>query len=1651
MKRILGLDLGSNSIGWALVEQDFDKKEGEICGVGSRIIPMPQDQLANFENGVSVSQTAKRTEYRGTRRRYERFKIRRERLHRVLHILGFLPQHYAGAIDFEHHLGQFKNGEEPKINYEKNPAGKYAFLFADSFREMTEDFKDRTDELRKNFSDWTNHHLLKEGAKLPYDWTIYYLRKKALRKRISKEELAWILLHFNQKRGYYYIRGKGYEETDEEKQEKLCRLKVKDVRQTDDRSKNDTWYEVVLENDWIYKRKIKDDKWKEQNKKDLNSWKGAFKEFIATTTKVKRSLKLVDSEKDWIAIKKKVQQDIDASKKRVGEYIYDELLQNPTCKIRGKLIRTIDRVYYEKELKAILQEQRKYHLELDDKELYRRCLDELYPKNKAHRNNLKDKGLSYLLVEDIIFYQRPLKSKKSTISDCQYEFRIFYDKAGEEKKIYLKCIPKSQPLFQEFRLWQFMANLKIYKKIESGGKIDEDVTQNMFPTETDRVHLFDFLNSEKEITQGQILDHLIKSQKIDKGDKARYRWNYIAGEEGKNEEKSKKKNEKKYPANKTRYEFVSRLKKVSDMDQSQVQAFLSPEVENELWHIVYSVTDGQQFEKALKTFAKKQAKTHRVPDIEAFAHSFYENFKTISLEKQYGAYSQKALNRLLPLMRMGKYWDENDENVVSASVKSRFEDALARVRSVETEFLSRLKKVAGLADPQAFLTSEVRLELWNCCHPIGDEKKPERRALQAFARKYRIDADSFVVQFTDFSLDRIVDDAILSPWIKSFLNFKGDKPQGLNTYQACYLVYERHAEVAKVDKWNKPEDIDKYLAEFKQHSLRNPIVEQLVLETLRLVKDIWYAYGKGATDFFDEIHVELGREMKNDAKTRKRISARQAENKRTNERIRKVLQELYKEKVADVRKHSDSQQERLKIYEEGVYANSKDKYKGVELKDINEIRKKSNPKKSEIRKYRLWLEQKYISPYTGATIPLSRLFTADYEIDHIIPKSRYFDDSLSNKVICETTVNKEKDNMTAYEFIEKHGGKEVNLGYGRPVKLLSLEKFESHCKKYFKNNKEKKSKLLSRDVPNSFIERQMNDTRYISKLIKGLLSNIVRADGEREATAKRLIPMVGAITAILRHDWGLEDKWNELIKPRFERLNEMKTAKEKFKKDDPFRYWNENHQKWLPDVPDEIRRKGFSRKRIDHRHHALDALVIACTTRDHVNYINSLNTSRTNHALVSKLRAIEEEIKLDKKTGECKRIRSPKAYHQPWRGFTAAAKKALEYTVVSFKKNNRVLTKVSNYYSRWGKDEKGKWKKNTHVRQEKGDLRAIRKPLHQATFYARVKLVRKEKKKFNAALADWEQIADKGIRKTVRAKALEFNNDLKQLKQYFKKYPIEENGEKVSEVIVYSWAEADVERKSLSEISSWKKLHQITDTGIQKILKNHLNTYQDLEGEALFKAAFSPEGIEKLNRNMKSLNGGKHHQPIYKLRLSKKSGNKRVLGETEGKMTKYVDAGVGSNLFFAVYQDEENGKRTYKTLPFREVVEHQKWRATLSAQERENTLSFPIDHTKGQFLFFLSPNDLVYVPTDEERENPSLFDLKNPTEEQTGRIYKMVSCDGRRCYFVKQEVAISIWDKNEYQTHNKMERDIDGNMIKDRCWKLILNRLGIIEKAVRKL
>lgn len=188
--------------------------------------------------------------------------------------------------------------------------------------------------------------------------------------------------------------------------------------------------------------------------------------------------------------------------------------------------------------------------------------------------------------------------------------------------------------------------------------------------------------------------------------------------------------------------------------------------------------------------------------------------------------------------------------------------------------------------------------------------------------------------------------------------------RALPVWLACYVVYDRHSESGDIMKWKTPQEMDSYIQNFKQHSLRNPIVEQVITETLRVVRDIWKQVGR-----IDEIHVELGREMKNPADKRKEMTKRIIENENTNLRIKAMLTEFLNPEfeIENVRPYSASQQDILRIYENGVLnsvSEIPEEITGI-LKKFNEREQRKRPSTSEVLRYKLWLEQKYCSPYTG--------------------------------------------------------------------------------------------------------------------------------------------------------------------------------------------------------------------------------------------------------------------------------------------------------------------------------------------------------------------------------------------------------------------------------------------------------------------------------------------------------------------------------------------------------------------------------------------------------------------------------------------------------------------------------------------------------------
>ena len=150
---------------------------------------------------------------------------------------------------------------------------------------------------------------------------------------------------------------------------------------------------------------------------------------------------------------------------------------------------------------------------------------------------------------------------------------------------------------------------------------------------------------------------------------------------------------------------------------------------------------------------------------------------------------------------------------------------------------------------------------------------------------------------------------------------------------------------------------------------------------------------------------------------------------------------------------------------------------------------------------------------------------------------------------------------------------------------------------------------------------------------------------------------------------------------------------------------------------------------------------------------------------------------------------------------------------------------------------------------------------------------------------------------------------------------------------------------------------------------------------------------------------------------------KFAIGEVGNKNHKFVEADKGTNLFFAIYVNEE-GERSFESIPLNIAIERLKNHLKVAEEIKEDG---------RKLLFTISPNDLVYLPDAEEGKN----------------IYKMVSCTSCSCYFTPETWATPIKKGYELDSLNKVEISLEGINIKQKCEKIEVDRLGRIVKTYK--
>ena len=334
------------------------------------------------------------------------------------------------------------------------------------------------------------------------------------------------------------------------------------------------------------------------------------------------------------------------------------------------------------------------------------------------------------------------------------------------------------------------------------------------------------------------------------------------------------------------------------------------------------------------------------------------------------------------------------------------------------------------------------------------------------------------------------------------------------------------------------------------------------------------------------------------------------------------------------------------------------------------------PTKARIQKYSLWEESGGRCIYCGNPVGVVQFLRGEeIEVEHIIPKSILFDDSLSNKVCACRSCNQEKGNRFAMEYIQAKGWEEKYTG-----RLNAL--FESKKISY---SKRQRLLMLPKDLPEDFIERHLRLSQYISREAQGILRKGIRLVSASE----------GGVTAKLRQLWGYDNILRDLNLERYRSMGETEVVtvehRDGQRTDERIKDWS---------------------KRKDHRHHAVDALIVACTRQSYIQRLNRVNAEEDRQEMDAFIKEQQQEQKPSKK--EKLSLLEHWLIRQP-HFTTKEVMKHVEEILISFRPGKRTVTRGRNVYKRSGK---------TDVQR---DVLIPRGALFEETIYGTIQLHRKDR------------------------------------------------------------------------------------------------------------------------------------------------------------------------------------------------------------------------------------------------------------------------------------------------------------------------------------
>ncbi|MEG2509185.1 MAG: type II CRISPR RNA-guided endonuclease Cas9, partial [Chryseobacterium sp.] len=503
--------------------------------------------------------------------------------------------------------------------------------------------------------------------------------------------------------------------------------------------------------------------------------------------------------------------------------------------------------------------------------------------------------------------------------------------------------------------------------------------------------------------------------------------------------------------------------------------------------------------------------------------------------------------------------------------------------------------------------------------------------------------------------------------------------EGYDYSQSCSLAGYNHSNSLTKEEREQQVTLDK-LELLPKNSLRQPIVEKILNQMINVVNAILEQYGKPS-----EIRVELARELKQSKDERNDADLQNSKNKKLNDEIGKRLAELG-----------------LPVTKRYIQ-----KYKFI-FPSLNKNLKDAHVNNQCI--------------YCGETFNLTEALSGDaFDVDHIVPKALLFDDSQTNKVLVHRKCNSTKDKLTAYDYIATKGDEQVRVYSERVddwfkrgiISYSKMQRLKVSHKEYIERKKSGKETEADKKLWENFIDRQLRDTQYISRKSREILQKV----------CNNVTTTEGGVTAKLRNLWGWDDVLMNLQMPKYKELGQS-VVKEWTSEHGKRKHQKEEIENWT--------------KRDDHRHHAIDALVIACTKQGFIQRINTLNSSDTRGLMIREVEEAKVEFN-EKTTLLDKYLKTQKPF------ITEQVMKEADKILVSFKAGKKVATITK--FKAIGKN------KETGVIVPRGAL-------HEQSVYGKIKVIEKDKP-LKYLFENSEKIVNPKIKTLIETRLLENENHSK--------------------------------------------------------------------------------------------------------------------------------------------------------------------------------------------------------------------------------------------------------------------------------------------------